>query len=294
MRLKFPFCNLWGLFALLLLVPQAVAQNPDTMDPDQSSAKAKQLIRQAIAALGGATYVNALESECDGRVAQMDRGGGVMGYSIVDTYWHYPDKSRTEYVVKTTKGGLFAVLWGNLPIKGGLFIQLFNGDRGWTMDKGGVNEADSVVVAEFQAATKRQIHNLLVNRVNEEGVFVRYAGLGVADLREVEWVEFTDPEGRMVRLALEHGTHLPLRTVVTTPNEEMHDTDEDVTIYSNYREIQGVQTPMQTTREHNGRRTHQIFYNSCRNSPNLPADFFTEESLQKRFKETGGKVKAEK
>jgi hypothetical protein len=50
---------------------------------------------------------------------------------------------------------------------------------------------------------------------------------------------------------------------------------------------------MQVTREHNGRRTHQIFYTSCSNSPKLPADFFTEASLRKKFKDTGGKVKAQ-
>jgi hypothetical protein len=87
---------------------------------------------------------------------------------------------------------------------------------------------------------------------------------------------------------------LPLRTVATTANEEMHDRDQDVAIYSNYREFQGVQTPLQISREHNGQRTHQIFYTSCSNAPNLPGDFFTEASLQKKFKETGGKVKADK
>jgi len=171
---------------------------------------------------------------------------------------------------------------------------LFNGDKGWTMDKSGVNEADTTVVSEFQAGAKRQLHNLLINRVNEEGVFLRYAGLGIADLRPVEWIEISDRDGRTVRLALEHETHLPMRTVATTPNEEMRDMDEDLTIYSNYKENEGVQTPMQITREHNGLRTHQIFYNSCRSNPNLPEDFFSEESLQKRFKETSGKSKESK
>ncbi len=55
--------------------------------------------------------------------------------------------------------------------------------------------------------------------------------------------------------------------------------DEDVTIYTNYKEHDGVQTAMQVSREHNGRRTHQIFYTSCSNNPNLPGDFFTEQSL---------------
>jgi hypothetical protein len=114
------------------------------------------------------------------------------------------------------------------------------------------------------------------------------------DLHPVEWVEISEQDGRTVRLALEHLSHLPLRTVVTTPNEETRDTDEDVTIYSNYENKQGVQTSLQISREHNGRRTYQLFYNSCNNNPNLPVDFFTAESLRERFKKTGGKVKEEK
>jgi hypothetical protein len=292
--MSFAKTGLLVLLGTLLVVPPAFAQNPDTMDPDQNAAKARQLLKQAVAAMGGSAFQNSVESDCEGRVAQFDRNGGTLGYNNIRSYWRYPDKSRTEYVVKSTKGGIFAVLVGNLPVKGGVFIQLFNGDQGWTMDKSGVNEADATVVAEFQSAAKRQLHNLLMNQVKQEGVFLRYGGGGIVDLHPVEWVEISDQDGRTVRLALEHLSHLPLRTVVTTPNEETRDTDEDVTIYSNYENKQGVQTPLQISREHNGRRTYQLFYNSCNNNPNLPVDFFTAESLRERFKKTGGKVKEEK
>jgi hypothetical protein len=264
------------------------------MDPDQNKAKARQVLKQSVEAMGGPLFRDQTLSECDGRVAQFDRNGGTLGYSMVHSYWQYPDKNRSEYIVKTTKGGIFAVLWGNLPVKGGEFIQLFDGDKGWTMDKSGVNEADATVIEEFQAGLKRQIRNLLLHRANEEGVFLYYAGIGISDMREVEWIDFTDNDDRKVRVAIDRLAHLPLRTIATTPNEDMHDKDEDVTIYSNYEPLQGVQTPMQISREHNGRRTHQIFYTSCTNAPNVPADFFTEASLQKKFKDTGGKVKAQK
>jgi len=277
-----------------LLVATGHAQNPDTMDLDQNKAKAKQLLAQAVQAMGGGLYRDQTVSECDGRVAKFDRNGGTLGYSMMKSYWQYPDKNRTEYIVKTTKGGLFAVLWGNLPVKGGDFIQLFDGDKGWMMDKSGVTEADATVIDEFQASLKRQVRNLLLHRADEEGVFLHYAGIGTADMREVEWIDFSDDADRTVRLALDRLSHLPLRTDAITPNEEMHDKDKDVTIYSNYEPLQGIQTPMQISREHNGMRTHQIFFTSCTNSPALPPDFFTEASLQKKFKDTGGKVKAQK
>jgi hypothetical protein len=285
---------LLGVLSSFVIRAAAAQENPENMDPDANKNKAKQLLNLAVQAMGGSAYRNQSQSDCEGRVAKFDRNGGTLGYSMMRTFWQFPDKNRTEYIVKTTKGGMFAILWGNLPVKGGEFIQLFDGDKGWTMDKSGVNDADATVVEEFQASLKRQIRNLLLNRANEQDIFLYYAGIGVSDMREVDWVDFNDNDERKVRLALDHESHLPMRTIATTPNEEMHDRDEDVTIYSNYKEHEGVQSAMQVTREHNGQRTHQIFYTSCTNSPNLPADFFTEGALQKKFKDTGGKVKAEK
>jgi hypothetical protein len=289
---------LTGLGALVLvsafLAASGRAQNPDTMDLDQNKAKARQLLSQAIQAMGGGLYRDQTVSECDGRIAKFDRNGGTLGYSFIKSYWQFPDKNRTEYIVKTTKGGLLAVLWGNMPVKGGDFIQLFDGDRGWNMDKTGVSEADATVVEEFQASLKRQVRNLLLHRADEENVFLHYAGIGTADMREVEWIDFSDDSDRTVRLALDRLSHLPERVHAVTPNEEMHDKDVDVTIFTNYEPRQGVQTPMQITREHNGMRTMQIFFNSCTNSPPLPPDFFTEEGLRKKYKETGGKLKPDK
>ena len=292
MRLSLRHAGLLPLLGLLLLLQPAFAQNPDALNSDPGAGKAKKLLDKAVESMGGFAFLNSEESDCEGRVAQLDRNSSLMGYTFIRSYWHFPDKNRTEYVAKSTKAGFLGILIGELPmmVKGGAFIQLFSGDKGWTMDKSGVSEADVTLVSEFQAAAKRQIHNLLLSRPEDDGTYVGYGGTGIADLKQVDWVEFNEREGRTIRLALDRETHLPMRTVVSTPNEEMHDRDEDVTIYSNYKELEGVQTPLQVTREHNGRRTHQIFYNACSNNPNLPSDFFTEASLQKRFKDTGGKA----
>lgn len=294
MRLSFKQTGLSLALCLALMASRTCAQNPNTLDPDQSAAKSNQLLKLAIDAMGGPIYRSSQESDCEGRVANFDRSGNMSGYSFIRSYWRFPDKNRTEYIVKSTKGGIFAVLVGNLPIKGGMLIQVFSGDKGWTMDKAGVSEADVTVISEFQQAMKRQMHNVLLNGGKGDGVYLRYGGLGIVDLKPVDWVEISDQEDHKVKIALDHMSHLPLRTVALTPDEEMHQVDEDITIYSNYQEKNGIQTPMQVSRERNGRRLYQLFYESCNNNNTLPADFFTKEGLEKRFKETGGKVKEDK
>jgi hypothetical protein len=282
---------LWMAVGLALLAPLVRAQNPDIWDPEKSTAKAKQLVEQAIAALGGAAFRDYGEQECDGRQAQIDRSGGVDGYAGYRSYWHFPDKNRTEYLVNSTKGGPLALLVGILPIRGGVFIQLFSGDEGWTMDKSGVNEVAASTVSDFQTAAKNHFHNVLLRKVNEPDVFLRYTGTTTADLRQVDWVEITysGDEGSL-RLALDHATHLPSRVVVTSKDAVTGDMDEDVTILTNYQPSNGVQLPMQITRMHNDRRTYQLFLDSCKVNPSLPADFFTKEGLERRYKESKGKV----
>ncbi len=291
MRMKLAKACVGVAFALVLLAPGVKAQNPDMWDPEKSTAKAKQHVQQAIEALGGAAFRDYEELECDGRQAQIDHSGGLGGYAGYRSYWHFPDKNRTEYVVSSTKGGMLAVLVGVLPIKGGVFIQVFSGNEGWTMDKSGVNEAAASTVSDFQAAAKNHFRNVLLLKVNEQDVFLRYAGTTTADLRQVDWVEITDRgEEGSIRLAFDYSTHLPARTVVTSKDEVTGEMDEDVTIFTNYQPNDGIQIPMQVTRLHNDRRTYQLFYDSCKANPKLPADFFTKAGLERRYKESKGKV----
>jgi len=48
---------------------------------------------------------------------------------------------------------------------------------------------------------------------------------------------------------------------------------------------------MQITREHNGRRTAQFFYASCRFNPGFPQDLFTKDTLKTRGAELVSKKK---
>ncbi|HXR33308.1 MAG TPA: hypothetical protein VN830_06355 [Verrucomicrobiae bacterium] len=291
MRMKLAKSCVGLVLALVLLAPGVKAQNPEIWDPEKSAAKAKQLLQQAIEALGGAAFRDYTDVECEGRLAEFDHNGDRAGDANYHNYWHFPDKNRTEYVVNSTKGGPLAVFVGILPIKGGVFIQVFSGSEGWTLDKSGVNEAAAGAVSNFQEAAKNHFRNVLLLKVNEPDVFLRYTGTTAVDLWQVDWVEITNRgEEGSIRVALDHATHLPSRVVVTSKDADTGQMDEDVTILTNYQPNDGVQIPMQVNRLHNDRRTYQLFYNSCKVSPKLPADFFTKEGLERRYKESKGKV----
>jgi hypothetical protein len=260
-----------GLLATAMVVPHARAQAPDTLMPEASTAKGKQILDQLITALGGPTYLDIRDSDCEGRLARFGHNGELAGYTPFKDYWRYPDTNRTDYSKK------------------GVIINLYSGDKGWTLDKGGVSELSPASITDFQEQTKKDINNLLRSRLKEPGMVIRFGGSDIVDLKSIDWVDLTDSEQRNFRLAIDRSTHLMVRAVVTTPDETTHDRNVDTSIYANFQLMDGVRTPLQITSDHNGRRIAQVFFNICKYNSGLPADLFTKAALEKRFSEVGSK-----
>ncbi len=263
-----------GLLAMAAAcVPRARAQAPEVLMPEQSAAKAKQLLQQTIAALGGPAYLGVRDVNCTGRLALFGHSGEVTGYAPFRDMSKFPDKDRTEYSKKAN------------------VIDVYNGNQGWTLDRGGVQEASASAVDDFQEGLKKDIDNLLRYRLKEEDMVFRYAGGDIVDLKQVDWVEIADHDRRTFRLAIDRQTHLPFRAVVITRNPTTRERTEEVNYFSNYHAIQGVQTPFQVERERNGFKVYQVFYTGCQYNTGLTDDLFTKESLEKRFAEVGPKKK---
>jgi outer membrane lipoprotein-sorting protein len=264
---------------LLLSLPTSYlrGQNPDNMMPEERTAKGKQILDQLITALGGPTYLDIRESNCEGRLAQFGHSGELTGYTSFKVYWRYPDKNRTDFSKK------------------GVIVNVYNADRGWTLDKGGVSELSNAAVADFQEQAKRDVNNLLRTRLKEPGMTIRFGGTDVVDLRTVDWVEVTDTEQRDFRLAVDRSTHYLVRSVITIQDDTSPDRSVETRIYTNYQLMDGVWTPLQITLDRNGRRINQVFFQSCKYNPGFAEDFFTKAALEKRSSEVGvKKSKAEK
>lgn len=293
MRMRFAV-GLMVVAGMASSVPCVSAQRAETLMPEQSAAKAKHVLNQLIDAMGGQAYLNTRETDCTGRLAQFEHNGDLSGYTNFRDYWHFPDKNRTEYEVKGAKGGLLGVLIGQIPFKGGTIIQMYNGDEGWTMDKGGVSEQPATNVTDFKEQTKRDIDNVLRFRLKEEGMLFRYGGQDLVDMKPVEWVELVDSEDRTFRLAVLQSSHLLARIVVITRDETTRERTEEVTAYGNYHLQGSVMAPLQVERKRDGRRSFQAFFDTCSFDQHFPADFFTKASLEKKYAESFSKKDRDK
>jgi hypothetical protein len=256
--------------------PQAAAQDSDQLMPEESAAKAKEILQQAIQALGGPAYLNVHDVTCTLRYSQFGHSGDVNGFASLIDYTIPPYKDRTE----------------NLPKRN--LIQIMNGEKGWVLDRGGVSEASEVDIAQFQDDVRKDIDNILRHRLKEPGMVFRYGGPDVVDLKEADWVELVDSEDRTVRIAVARSTHLPIRKVVVSRDSASRTKRDELEYYSNYHPVSGIETPYQITRERNGMKVYQAFFEKCEYNTNLSESLFTKDSLEDRWAKVGKKGKKNK
>lgn len=270
---------------------RAAAQDSAVMMPEQSAAKAKQLLQQAIAALGGPAYLNVRDITCTGHVGQFDNHEILSGYVEVNDSRRLPDQAMIEYMGKGRNTFLqyFAGIDGLEYAKGGIVITLFNGDRGWSYDRSGVTDLPADAVSDFHEQTKRNLGNLLRFRLQEPGMFFRYAGRDAVDLKQVDWVELEDADDRTIRIALDSNTHLPIRKIVETRDPRTRTKASETEYYSNYHTVDGVETPFQVLRARNGVKVFQEFFDKCEYNTGLSDSLFTKASLEERWAKSGNK-----
>jgi hypothetical protein len=247
--------------------PSRRAQNPDTIPAEKSAAMAKEIVQQMVAGLGGNSYLTLRDSDCTGRISQFGPLTGELGgFAEFHSYWIYPDKYRREITRK------------------GIIIDIWNGNQAWSLDKGGIEVVDPVVAAAFLAGLKTAFDSVVRYRLKEPNLEYRYRGEDVVDLKQADWVEITDSEQRIFRIAVDRGSHLPVRYVVTTADPKTGEPTSDTTIYSNWHLVDAVQTPFQISRELDGRRTQQSFYYGCKLNTGVSPELFTKEDLERRWK----------
>jgi hypothetical protein len=246
-------------------VPPAAAQDQQVLMPEQSEAKAKQLIQRAIDAMGGSAFVNVHDLTCTGNIGQFDHSGQLSGFEKFVQYTEPPLKDRVE----------------NLPQHN--VIDVFNGDEGWSLDRGGVSDEPALRLVQHQDDVAKSLDNILLRRVDEPTMDIHYDGKDIVDLKQVDWVQLVDADDRTIRIAFDRETHLPIRKTVESRDPKLNSDVLEVEYYSNYYSENGVQLPKQITRERNNLKIYQVFFDSCSINTGVQDSFFTKQSLEDRW-----------
>ena len=222
-----------ALLSVFWLAVPALSQVPAVNA--ESAAKAQELFEQAVGALGGTAFRDAKSSRLEGRIYGF-RQGGLAGMAQAVQYVRFPDQVRQEYGRNKEE------------------IQIFNGDKGWTVDINGAKPLTDEETKAHRETESLSAFHILRYRLGEEGSIVEYAGRDFWENREVDLVRFIDGENRAVTFWLDRASHLPVRTVRVRRDPKTRERIEETEYLSNYFTRNGIATPRRIVRERNGTR----------------------------------------
>ena len=286
-------CNLSFFVALicaavtLIALPRHARAQSQELMPAASAAKAHDILNQAVAALGGETYLRMRDLDCKGHYGQFDSASGETGGAIEARFAQLtPDKTRTELEAKTF---LTDIYYFPIQTKGHV-VMIYTPDGAWAYTKEhGVADMGADTVSDYKDQLQTSLSTILRSRLDEPGLMFRYAGSDIVDLKQIDWVEITDKQQRVVRVAVDQKTHLPVRYELVARDPATNKRTDNMRTYTNYHDVGGIQVPFQTALFLNDRPISQTFYSSCQANTGLSPALFTREGLESETAKTNKK-----
>lgn len=240
----------------LLVAGSAVAQQSTTQPPgppasgnsalkaataqDPNTQKARDLLQKMIAALGGDAYLNYSTMTQQGRSYSFWQGQPNSAGLQFWRFWRYPDKDRVELTKQRD------------------VTYIYNGENGYEVTFKGTAKMDPKDLDNYLRARHYSMEAVTRVWMKDPATLILYAGTAVADQNMVNLVTLINKENEAVTIGIDSNTNLPIKkTYEYRDTDGLKSTDDE--IFANYRPVQGIQTPLTTSRFHNGMQTGQRF-----------------------------------
>jgi hypothetical protein len=257
-------------FALLSCGVPVVAQSTSPALPASVTAsdiRAKKVIDDAIAALGGDKFLN-MEDRVETGRAYSFYNSQLSGLSIakISTRYITVAEGRTGHDLGIRERQSFG--------KTEDYATVFREDKAAEINWRGSKPLPADQFDRYRDTTLRSIFYILRVRLHEPGLMFESRGLDVVDHFPVEVVDISDSENRVVTVYFHQTTKLPVQQKFTWRDPKTRETNDEITRYARYRESNGIKWPQEITRERNGDKIYQIFAESVAFNQNLTDDLF--------------------
>ena len=233
-----------------LRAQQNPAELPSRIDP-----KAEQVIDRVIQALGGPAFLNMKRLTTRGRIYSI-RDESTSGFAPFESAVEYPDKRRFSYGKK-------------LPV-----ILINNGDQEWELDQYGQTDQLPEQVRRWKISNRYSLENLFRLRIHEPGILIQPGGVDFVDNVATQALDMVDALATQLKLDLNRQTFLPVSITYRVRDPKTGDWTEFADVYSDYKSIQGIMTPMHIARFLDEERVSEIFRSSARYYEEYPPNYF--------------------
>jgi hypothetical protein len=226
---------------------------PATVEP--TSQKARQLLDQMITALGGQAWLTYKTTEQQGRSYSFFHGRPNSAGTIYWRFYEYPDKERRELTKQRD------------------IVYIYNGDKGYERTYKGTAVEEDKTLQEIARRRQHSLEVVLREWLKDPKTMLFYDGQAVADQQMVDVVTILNKDNDQLSIGMDIHTHLPINKRFTWRDPDKYKV-EDETIYGNYRNVQGIETPYTVTSKRDGEIIGQNFLTHAEYNTTFGPDFF--------------------
>lgn len=225
--------------------------------------KGRRIVNEALGALGGERFLTMRDRVESGRAYSFYRER-LTGLSIAKIYTRYYDKEPGPLKVRERQ------TFGKKED----VITLFDGSGGYQLTYRGAKPIENARYERYVMSARRNILYILRERLKEPGLIMEFKRSEVFENAPVDIVDITDSEDQVVTVMFLQSSHLPIRQVFYHLDPELKERVEEVTRFTKYRDVDGVQWPFNMLRERNGEKIFEIFSEAVTINTDLSASLF--------------------
>ena len=236
--------------------------------------RGKRVVDEAVAALGGDNFLGMTDRVESGRAYSFYREQ-LSGLSIAKIYTRYRPVPGAKLQVEEREA------FGKKEDASVLFMP---DGEGYELTYRGARPLAPDRLERYYDTTMHNVFYILRCRLHEPGLIFESKGSDVIDNMPVEIVDITDSRNETTTVYFHQSTKLPVRQVFYRRDPKTRERDEEMTLFSKYRNINGVQWPQAIQRERNGEKIFVMYSDSVEIDKALPDSVFTLPEGVKKLK----------
>ncbi len=230
--------------------------------------RGKHVLDETIAALGGQTFMHMQDRVESGRAYSFYRER-ITGLTIAKIYTRY--LTRPEPPIASYLGVRERQAFTKKEDSAVLFAE----GQGFDITYRGARPLPDETVERYKESTLRNIFYVVRQRLGEPGLIIESKGSDVVENQPVDILDITDYDNRVVTVYINQLTHLPAKQVTNRRESKTGYVNEEVTRFSKYRAVKGIQWPFDIQRERNGQKIYQMYSESVDINVGLTDNIFT-------------------
>jgi hypothetical protein len=221
-----------------------------SLSGETSQEKGRQLVRRCLDAVGGQKFLDMRDKVAHGRAYQFYESR-LSGLAVVTIYTKYDRKPSSP------EPGWIGVRERRDYGKNADYSFLFTGGKIWDITYRGARPFPETQVREYQERLRRDIFYILKYRVDEPGMIFEWGG------------------NVSLTVYLNKFTHLPMREEYLRRDPRTREVSREVSNYSRYRNISGVQIACNTQVWRDDEKLAESFIEDLEINKNLDESLFT-------------------